>query len=457
MSRALRGAAPATTGRPHAEAAALRPTAGAAPRYAFWMLVVFLVLEYVRPPVVVQFKLQMLITLLIPVLFLSARVRPWSRVLTLQVSLLAWCAKSIPIAYNWFAVYFTARTLYGNVAIAIALTWVCSYLPDLRKILWLYVAIMVYQALWALAHGGTGTGGFLHDENDLALACATAFPLAFFGLEQLAGRARWASGAAMVLLLAGIVASISRGGFVGLVCCGLYCWFASSRKLLFVALVLGAVVLVPVFAPSNYVEEIRSISQTNEGTAKGRRFLWTAAVNMWKANPVLGVGGGNAIYLVGRYQPTDFEEREYVERDWSGTTIHSFYFQLLPEQGAVGMALVFAMIGSQFACTARLIRDVRRRRGVPARLRRDAVLYAHGINGALIAFLTAGAFLSVAYYPYIWYFTALAAALDIGVRRDLGAASQAPPRAGDREGPAPDQGSGRAASAAAGRSSFATR
>jgi O-antigen ligase len=385
----------------------------------FWLLAVFLVLEYARPPLVVQLKLQFLITLAVPVLFLSVRNRPWSKVLTVQVLFILWCAKSIPFAYNYYSVYFTARTLYGNIAIAIALLWVCSQLRDFRRIMWLYLGIMVYQALWSLAHGGTGTGGFLGDENDLALACITAFPIAFFQFERLKGRARWLSGAALALLLAGIVASMSRGGFVGLVVCAGYCWLMSAHKIRGVALALFAVVLIPLLAPPSYVDELRSISETNSGTARGRRFLWTCAWNMWKAHPVFGVGGGNSTYLIGRYQPTDFEEREYQERDWSGTTVHSLYFQLLPEQGIVGVLMVGYLIWAQLSSNRRLLLRMRGQKRAPPRLRRDAMIYAHALNGALLGYLAAGAFLSVAYYPYLWYFTALSVTLDLAVRAEL--------------------------------------
>jgi O-antigen ligase len=412
-------APPSAPAPPQPKDRARAASLGPAPRYAFWMLVIFLVLEYARPPVVVQLKLQMLFTLLLPLAFLRASERPWSQILTFQLLFFAWCVKGIPIATNWFAAYFTARTLFGNIAIAMGLLWVCSSLPDLRRVLWVYLGVMVYQAIWSFSSGGKGTGGFLGDENDLALACCTAFPLAFFGLERLQGLARWLCGAALVLLLAGVVGSLSRGGFLGLVCCGLYCWIFSRHKLRAAILVAVAVVAVPIFAPPNYVAEIRSIGDTDSGTAKGRRFLWRSAFNMWKANPILGVGGGNTAYLVGLYQPTDFEEREYLERDWSGTVIHSMYFQLLPEHGVVGVVLVGLMVWTQFSLNARLLRLVRGATRAPPRVRSDAELYAHALNGGLIGLLAAGAFLSVAYYPYLWYFPALAAALDLAIRGEL--------------------------------------
>ena len=45
------------------------------------------------------------------------------------------------------------------------------------------------------------------------------------------------------------------------------------------------------------------------------------------------VGASNSSFLIGRYQPSDFEGREYNERDWSGMALHSAWFQLLSEHG----------------------------------------------------------------------------------------------------------------------------
>jgi len=387
-----------------------------------WLVLVFLVLEFIRPPLVVQLKLQFLIILLIPLLWLSQRQRPWATVLTAQVLFLAWCAKAIPIASNNFAAYMTTRAMFGNVVIALALTWICSNLRDFKRVIWVWVAIMTYQGVWSLTHGGRGAGGFLGDENDLALGCGTAVALAFFGVERLRGSARWGCAVALVVLIAGIVVSLSRGGFVGLVVVSAYCLAKSRRKLRALSIVAIAVVAVPVLAPPKYMDEIRSIQNTDSGTALGRRFLWHTATNMWLDHPILGVGGGNSKYLMGKYQPKEgYEGRDYRERNWSGRSAHSLYFQLLPEQGIVGVVIVAFLIGCHFRITHRLVRRVRHAPRIPRALRRDAELYAFGLNGALLGFLAAGAFLSVAYYPYLWYFTALSAALEIGVRQELAA------------------------------------
>jgi O-antigen ligase len=412
--------------RPRSEA--LDP-ARQAPRFAFWMLAFFMFLEYLRPPVIVQFKLQMLIVVVLPVMWLTSRDRPWTPILTCQLLFFAWCVKALPIASNWFNVYFTSRVMFGNIAIALAFTWVGSNLRDLRRLLWLWLALMSYQAVWALGHGGKGTGGFLGDENDLALACGTALPFALAGFERMRGLTRWALGSVAVLCLLGIVASFSRGGFVGLVLCLGYLFVSSRQKVRSLLAVAAGILIVFSFASQEYIDEMKTIQDTDEGTAKGRKFLWTSAYNMWLDNPILGVGASNAPLLIGRYQPTNFTGREYNERDWSGLALHSAWFTLLSEHGIVGVVIFASMLGIQFTTIRRLRRDVRKRSDVPDDLRRQTETMAIGVNAAIISFVGSATFLSVLYYPYLWYFTAFAGALDLAVRRELALLDQRAPRA----------------------------
>ncbi len=390
-----------------------------APGFLFWMLVVFIVLEYARPPVVSQLKFQMLVLLLVPVAWLLSPSRPWSRMLTLQALYLIWCVKSLPIASNYFSVYVTSRLMYGYLAVGLAITWVGSNLIQLRRLLWLWLVVMTYQAIWALTHGGRGTGGMLGDENDLALACGTALPVALAGLERMRGRARIAMGVMAILMLSAVVASFSRGGFVGLVVSVGYLVFSSGHRLRSAALITAGALLFVTLAPKEYLDELRTIQDTDDGTAKGRKFLWTAAYNMWLDHPILGVGAGNASYQIGRYQPKDFQGGEYQERDWSGMALHSAWFTLLAEQGSVGVLIFTLMILHQFSLIRRLRREVRSRGDVPEDLRREVETFALGLNGSVVAFIGSGLFLSVLYYPYIWYFTVFASTLDLAVRGEL--------------------------------------
>jgi putative inorganic carbon (HCO3(-)) transporter len=393
--------------------------------FAFRALVLFLVLEYVRPPLLPELKLQMGIVLLMLVLWFRARSRPWSPILTAQVLFLIVCIQAIPFASNYYAAYEVSRAMFGHVGIAIAMSWLLDTPALFRKISWIWLLIMGYVAIYGILHGGSGPGAMLGDENDLALGCATAFPFAFYGFERLSGGRRWLCGVIGALLVIAIVISFSRGGFVALVVVAVYCWLASRHKLRGLLVVAVAAGLLVFAAPNegrtgqSYLERVKSIFQTKEGTAEGRRFLWAAARNMWKDHPVLGVGGGNFTFLVGRYQPTDFDKPEYLEREWSGTVTHSIYFQVLSEHGTVGILLVAYIAWMTFKLLRRLRRVAISTPGLPADVRRDAELYGGALGGALTGYLAAGAFLSVAYYPYFWYFSAMAVALEAAVQHEV--------------------------------------
>ncbi len=388
--------------------------------WLFALLLLFVVLEYARPPLIVVLRLQMLISLLLPLAWLvHHQERPWSPLLSIQVAFLAYCAAMVPWVHNNYAAYFTSRVMFGNVAIAIAMSWMLSTRERLVQGVWAWLLVMSYVAFYGLTHGGRGPGGFLGDENDLALACATAFPFAFYGFEWMRGRRRWASLVLGGLLVLAIVTSFSRSGFVGLAAAALYCVVTARYRLRSIAIGVFAALAFLAVSPQSYIDELRTITEVNQGTAKGRRFLWATAVNMWKDHPILGVGGGNFNFLAGDYQPTTFEGREYHERNWSGITVHSLYYQVLSEHGLVGVGLLGAFGFLYFRTLRRLRRRVRQDRHTDPELQQYVELYAGALEGAMVGYLGAGAFLSVLTYPYPWYFAGMAVALQVSVGREL--------------------------------------
>lgn len=397
-------------------------------RGLFWMLALFLVLEYARPPVIVQLRLQMLISFALPIAWLTSKDRPWSGILAAQALFLALCASMVPFAYNYYAAYFTTRIMFANVAVAFAMSWLWSHRPLFRTGYWVWLLVMAYVGFFGFTHGGRGPGGFLGDENDLALACAAAFPFAFLGFQELRGWQRWTAGISMLLLVMAVVASFSRGGFLGLAAAALYCVLTGRHLVRNLAIgAVGTAVFVVLVSPA-YLAEMGTITETESGTAEGRRFLWTTAYNMWLDHPVAGVGGGNFNFQAGSYQPHGgkFDTPDYTERDWSGTTVHSLYFQMLAEHGTLGIGLLAFVVVAHYRLLRRLRRSVNTTPNVSERLRCETELFSGALGGAMAGFLVAGAFISVVQYPYAWYFSAMAVGLDTAVRRELHARGRRP-------------------------------
>ncbi len=94
--------------------AGVPPALGAAapPPYVFWLFIAFLMLEYIRPPILQQLRLQFLLLIVLPLIWLrNPHDRPWSPLLTVQVLFLGLCISEIALGENWFTAYVTARTM----------------------------------------------------------------------------------------------------------------------------------------------------------------------------------------------------------------------------------------------------------------------------------------------------------------------------------------------------------
>src|SRR5690606_33696062 len=144
---------------PAGAASRIRRLAGPAGRSSvlLWMLIVFLILEYARPPGIVQLKLQMLISLALPVLCLvMVKDKRWSWTLTCQLGLIATTAAGVLYADNYYAAYFVTRILYTTIAISICMAWLLARLEFFRQGMWAWTLIMAYVGLFGLRTGGFG-------------------------------------------------------------------------------------------------------------------------------------------------------------------------------------------------------------------------------------------------------------------------------------------------------------
>ena len=406
---------------PPARAKAREP--GIPSAFGWWLFLIYLVLEFDRPPVVVQLRLQMLIAIVLPLLWLGGRDRPWSSVLTAQIVFLLAGAAMVPFAENWYAAYFSTRTVFSSVGIALAMSWLFANREGMARFHPAWMLVIAWVGVFGITHGGTGPGGFLGDENDLALGCVSAFPFAFYGFQLLGGWKRWAAAACGLVLVMATVVSVSRGGFVGLAAAFLYCIVTGSNRgrNLLLAFVSGLVFLVA--APQSYMKEIYSISETDKGTADSRQFLWLTAVNVWKEHPIFGIGGGNFNYVAGGHTPKGgrWDKPEYQERNWSGTTVHSTYFQILSEFGLLGILSFGAIAVGHLRGVSRIRRLAHRRRSLPKKLRDEIELYSGSLAAGMIGVLAASAFLSAAFYPYVYFFSGAGVALVTWASRAMAA------------------------------------
>jgi len=330
-----------------------------------------------------------------------------------------------PIAVNnyWAYKIWRGTMLYFIVYLSIV-NFVDSF-EKIEKYIDIWIIINVFCAFVGLKHGGrVPNSGFMGDENDFALVMNMAIPFAYFMfLETNSTKKKLLYLTACCIFIAANVASLSRGGFVGLIPVILYCWYKTPKKFLFTIIVAIMISVLYFSASPKYWEEVRSIKEENiqKGTGEGRWYTWKLSWKMFLDHPIMGVGQGNWPWNVGRYQP---EEDLRYRRSESGRAVHSLYFTLIPELGLIGIILFSGMLYFSHKDMRQLLKTEREhlKKKVEQKLidfENNLFIYQlhktrfiiFGINGALIGYLVSGAFLSVLYYPHFWLLIAVSTAI----------------------------------------------
>jgi putative inorganic carbon (hco3(-)) transporter len=274
------------------------------------------------------------------------------------------------------------------------------------------IAIALSPNIFADSSGraSVAAGAFLGDGNDFALSVNIILPLCLFLLQESRKKLPkilWLS--ATLLLVMAIVATKSRGGTIALVIVGLYFWMKSRRKAATAACVLAAAAIVFIAAPPAYFNRMSTMTDTEESSAQGRITAWKTAGKMAAASPLLGAGAGHFPSAYGK---------------WNGgrwMTAHSVYFLLLGELGIPGISVLFFLILYNLFANRRLQRALKQFE--PDRTLTAANLLA-STSAAVVAFAVAGAFLSAAYYPHLYVISGLAAAARHVVRQEIAALAQ---------------------------------
>jgi putative inorganic carbon (HCO3(-)) transporter len=253
--------------------------------------------------------------------------------------------------------------------------------------------------LWTIASGGhNGLLGppntYIGDNNTLALAMVTTVPLlvALASIAPTKMTKRIANGLAILTAIS-VVGSYSRGALLGGACMGLFLWMKSSSKAKsgFFILILAPALLLAM--PPEWMGRMHTIDNYQEdASAMGRINSWGFAINV--ANHLL-LGGGFHAFTPQIFQIYAPDPRIFY-------VAHSIYFQVLGEHGYIGLFLFVLMFFLAWRTGTRIARKCG-----------DNPEYAWAATTArmcqvsIIGYMTAGAFLAMAYYDLPYYILAI--------------------------------------------------
>src|SRR5882672_12578150 len=409
--------------------------------FPYLVVLSYLFIEFARPQdwlsALNVLHLGALVSVLGVLALVFHRRTPIPRLAKYMFAFLGLMVLGVPFAMNRYQAFMTTKNMAILFVSAILplMVFVDSY-PKARTLFRFWIFVNIWVAIYGLIHHGRGIGSFLGDENDFCIVTNMVAPFAFFLLSVASSWPERAFlGGSLALFLAASVASLSRGGFVGLAATGIFCWLLSPRK---IATAIAVVVIGAIFfiaSPPSYWTEMDTIkTSTNENdTGYYRLYYWGIAWREFLDHPIVGVGPYNY-----QFQTTDYESEHEKARGhhmW-GRVAHSLYFTLLPEYGVIGTLLFFGIAVAGWRDRARIRKRYRDTlsAGPPPKVRKQLrTLYylTLSLDASLIAFLVTGAFISVLYYPHFWILTAFTVVVhrvfDI-VARDVEPPSRVGPR-----------------------------
>jgi len=255
-------------------------------------------------------------------------------------------------------------------------------------------------------------GSFVEGNNEIALALLMVVPMLRFCQLQVQSRwARHAFTAAMVLCAFSIVGSWSRGALLGGFTMCLYLWFKSRNRLAFgIPLILTAIVAVT-FMPRAWTDRMGTIeTYQQDQSALGRINAWWFAFHLANDRPVIG-GGFQAF--------SDELFRKYAPNPDDVHDAHSIYFEMLGEQGYVGLGLFLTLWWLTMRAAGWVNRNVKGRPDL--RWAADLVTM---MQVGLVGYASGGAFLGLSYFDLPYQMMSVVVLAKVIVRRELARAAE---------------------------------
>ena len=380
---------------------------------SLWLVCIYMLFEYVRPqaiyPALAVVPWAQLLILLAPVAYLlegggvKARnpINLWMGVFSVAV-LLSWMFAEYPqvsqdailIYINWVMVYL----LVANVA-------------STEKRFFLFFGLFLLASLKMSQHGArswvergfsfaswgaTGAPGWFHNSGEFGIQMCVFFPLSLYFMGAL--KKYWDKWKRILFLavpvtaVMSLIATNSRGALVGAAAVGLWMLARAKHRVRgFVA--LGAVAaLVVLVMPEEQKERFRTMGDDN--TSESRLTYWEHGIEIYKAHPVTGIGYEN-------WAP-------HYEATYGRTVLpHNIFIQGGAELGTIGLIALVGLIVASFVVNYRT-RKLAHAMGERGHFME---MMARGLDGAMIGFIASGFFVTVLYYPFLWFGLGLTSAL----------------------------------------------
>jgi probable O-glycosylation ligase (exosortase A-associated) len=237
-------------------------------------------------------------------------------------------------------------------------------------------------------------GTFIGGNNELALALVMTIPLIrYLQLQEKHHLVKVGLSIGMFLTVIAAIGSQSRGALVALLLTGLIFWIKSRKKFVTAVFIIVAGLAVISIMPESWYARMNTInSYESDGSAMGRINAWWTA---WNLATHRFFGGGFEMWQIPVFQ-------QYAPNPGDVHDAHSIYFKVLGEHGFVGLFLFLLLLGMVWFKCRSIIKISKNY--IDKQWASDL---AAMVQVSMVAYLTGGAFLGLAYFDYIYHLMAV--------------------------------------------------
>ena len=282
------------------------------------------------------------------------------------------------------------------------------------------------EALKFIATGGGHkiqgfTGHVLGDRNELALAFVITLPICYYLLRQYGPQSRLMRlglFGLMGLVVAAIIGTQSRGGFIALAVLAGYFFVKSERKIVLAIVGIALAGILSQFVSAEWTSRMDTIgTASTDDSFMGRVVAWKLSFIMAMHHPFFG-GGFKALENFPVWQRLSQEFFSYPFF-YTGTALpdeararaaHSVYFQVMGDHGFLGLGIYLAFVARAFLGA----RAVALRATAHLELAWIGTL-ATMLQLCIFAFCVGGAALSFAYFDLMFAIFGLVLVLEMRI------------------------------------------
>jgi len=260
--------------------------------------------------------------------------------------------------------------------------------------------------------GQTNTG--LSEGSTLAVVCVALVPVLLYCKQHtlLFPKNKYTTCLFLGLIVMGLATMVGTTARAGLIAFALlfFLMFLESKKKVWyiVAALAGVVVLLNMdLASTSWGSRMSTIETYNaDSSALGRLAVWKWTLGFVGSNPM---GGGFDAYAFSGIAgvSSDGEIRYFPEGVLMGKAFHSIYFEVLGEQGIPGIIIYLSIVLLTLSSLSKLKKKWKNVDGMEW-----ISALAGALRIAIMVYMVGGAFVGIAYQPFLFYLVSLTVALD---------------------------------------------